>query len=220
MNKIIVFDLDGTFYDLNDVLRMSYDMQVSFLCMKRNVCQEEAIRFLQDNHIYPVMKKDSKSATELFLKMGYDKSEWSTYRVAGFDVNKIDRSKAIDEKTIIDFAKYGILVLLSSNAYVIVEKVLKWIGISPSVFDEVICSDRFPYNTPFKKKMAMEYLAGKYKKPFSEMISIGDRYSTDIQPMTELGGMGVLISTPASLKSVYSDMKSRNLRTCDLYTVF
>lgn len=218
--RIIIFDMDGTLYDLNDVVQMSYDMQVEFLSTKRNISREEAISFLASNHVYPEMKKDSKSATELFLKLGYDKEEWSLFRNSRFQVNRICKEKAIDESVIRSFSLIGRIVLLSSNAYSIIKSVLKHIEISSSVFDDVLSSDRFPYNVPFNKKLAMQYLADKYQVSYKDMISIGDRYSTDLLPMIDLGGKGILLKQPQFLRMVLMDLKNHNLKTCDYYEFY
>lgn len=212
--------MDGTLYDLNDVVQMSYNIQVKFLSLKMGLSRDEAISFLAENHVYPVMKKDSKSATELFLQLGFDKKEWSDYRDKRFDVNRINTSKAIDEKTIIEFSDFATIVLLSSNAYSVIEKVLNHINISASIFDDIICSDRFPYNMPFKKRLAMEYWVSKYKVNYEDIISIGDRFETDIQPVLDIGGCGVLVRTPVSLKTVLFDIKNNTLHSCNDYVFY
>lgn len=220
MKKIIIFDMDGTLYDLNDVVQMSYDMQVEYLSLKKGISREEAISFLAENHVYPVMKKDSKSATELFLQLGFDKKEWSDYRDKGFKVDRIDKSKAVDENTIAGFSQLATIALLSSNAYPVIEKVLNHINISISIFDDIICSDRFPYNMPFKKKLAMESWGTKYNLRYEDIISIGDRFETDIKPVLDLGGCGILVRKPASLIKVLSDMKNNVLQTCNDYEFY
>lgn len=220
MKKIIIFDMDGTLYDLNDVVQMSYDMQVEYLSIKKGISREKAISFLAENHVYPVMKKDSKSATELFLQLGFDKKEWSDYRDKGFKVDRIDKNKAVDENTIAGFSKLATIVLLSSNAYPVIEKVLNHINISTSIFDDIICSDRFPLDMPFKKKHAMESWVSKYKVRHEDVISIGDRYETDIKPVLDLGGCGVLVRKPVSLRKVLSDMKDNDLQSCSDYIFY
>lgn len=212
--------MDGTLYDIADVVQMSYDMQVEFLSEKKSLRKAEAISLLSDNHIYPEMKKDSKSATELFLQMGFDKREWSDFRNAGFDVSKIDKRKAVDELTMSRFSEIAPIVLLSSNAYKVIEKVLNHINISPSVFDSIICSDRFPYDSSFKKKLAMEYLVNKYRVNCMDTLSIGDRYNTDIAPILEIGGKGILVKSPKFLLDVLNDLRSDNLKSCNKYEYF
>lgn len=218
--RLIIFDMDGTLYDLADVVQMSYDMQVEFLSEKRSIKRAEAISYLSDNHVYPEMKKDSKSATELFLQMGFDKKEWSDFRNAGFDVTKIDKKKAVDENTMFLFSEIAPIVLLSSNTYKIIEKILNHINISTSLFDTIICSDRFPYESSFKKKLAMEYLMDKYSVNNMDTLSIGDRYNTDIAPILEIGGKGILVKSPKFLLDVLADLRSGDLKTCDRYEYY
>lgn len=220
MKKIFIFDMDGTLYDLNDVVKTNYDMQVKFLCIKKRMTELEATSFLEKNHIYPVMKEDSKSATEFFLQIGLDTKEWSDYRNNNFDVAKIDKDKAVTEGVLKQFSKFGIIVLLSSNAYSVLGKVLHHIAINPAIFNEIICSDRFPYQVPFKKKLAMEYLEKKYNVDYRDMYSIGDRYKTDIEPMLEIGGQGILLRKNYSVSRVYNDLKNNNLCTCDDYDYY
>ncbi len=220
MTKLIVFDMDGTLYDLNDVVQMSYNMQVEFLSAKKRWPKDDTISFLASNHVYPIIKKDSKSATELFLELGYDKEEWSRFRDAGFDVNAICIARAINECVIRKYSDIAKIVLLSSNAFSLIGKILKHINITTTVFDTIICSDRFPFKAPFKKKLALEYLSKKYNVKYEEMLSIGDRYSTDILPMIELGGKGVLIKQPVFLEKLLDDLSSCGVKTCEQYDYF
>ena len=132
----------------------------------------------------------------------------------------IDKSKAVSEELLSRYAKYGLIVLLSSNAYIIIEKILNHLGISPTLFNDIICSDRYPYESPFNKKKAMEFLSKRYDVPFTQTISIGDRYETDIKPMTELGGGGILIKNTSSLVKVLEDYKRSNLSSCGMYEYY
>jgi len=219
-NRIIIFDMDGTLYDLNDVVSSNYEMQVEFLSLKKAISRDESISFLEKNHIYPIIKKDSMSATELFLKIGLDKKEWSLYREQRFDETKIHLEKAVPQSIINSFSQLGIIVLLSSNAYCVIEKILNYLKINPQTFDNIICSDRFPYDSPFNKKKAMEFLSQKYSIVYSDMYSVGDRYSTDIKPMIELGGKGILLRKPLSMQRVLTDLSHDKLQPCSSYNYY
>lgn len=212
--------MDGTLYDLDDVLSSNYEMQVDFLSEKKGISQEEATSFLEEHHIYTEMRKDSKSATELFLEIGLDRGEWSAYRDSMFDVSRIQKVKATDEMTLKSFSQFGIIVLLSSNAYTVIERVLNHLDISPMIFNHIICSDKFPYDVPFKKQRAMDYLAKKYEVDYSNIYSIGDRYTTDILPLLGLGGKGILLRKPSSISSVLFDFARGSLRTCGEYDYY
>lgn len=219
-DRIIIFDMDGTLYDLDDVVGSNYTMQIDFLSKKKGFSRKDAVCFLEEHHIYPEMREDSKSATELFLEIGFNKQEWSSFRESRFDVEKIKKSKATDEKVVKSFSQFGIIVLLSSNAYCIIERVLDRLDISPNIFNHIICSDKFPYDEPFKKQLAMNFLAKKYNVCYSNIYSIGDRYATDILPLLELGGKGILLRKPSFMSSVLSDFASGSLITCEEYSFY
>lgn len=52
-------------------------------------------------------------------------------------------------------------------------------------------------------------------------LSIGDRFSTDIEPILRLGGDGVLISVPKALSLVLEDLRNKKLKTqSGTYTFF
>ena len=218
--KLIIFDLDGTLYDLNDVMSMSYQMQIDFFSEEMNMSKEEAKSFLADHDVMPTVSKNSKSATELFQKMGIDKRKWSEYRESHFDVSKINTDKAVTESVVRQFSDLGIIVLLSSNAFSVIDRILKHINISSSIFNEVVCSDRFPYECSFTKIRAMQYLAEKYEIAYSDMYSIGDRFSTDIRPILDLGGHGFLLSNPNSLDSIFDALKLGNFVFNDSFVYY
>ena len=218
--ELIILDLDGTLYDLNDVLPSVYETQVSFLCKKTGKSREDVIAFLSKNHIYKEKTKDSKSATELFLSNGLSLSEWTLYRETHFDVTKIDKQKAANEKTIKNFSQFGAIVLLSSNAYSIIERILSHLSISPFIFKEIVCSDRFMADKPFTKKEAMKLLSAKYHTDFTNMISIGDRFETDILPLLELGGHGVLLKSSSSISFLSDDFRSGKIASCSQYLYY
>lgn len=62
--KIIVFDMDGTLYDLEDVMAMNYKTQCDFLIEKEKLSENDVGTLFASNHIYPEMRKDSRSCTE------------------------------------------------------------------------------------------------------------------------------------------------------------
>ena len=57
MNKIklIIFDLDGTLYNLNDVVTMNYQMQLNFYSAYTSKSKKEVIEIFEKNNIFPVM---------------------------------------------------------------------------------------------------------------------------------------------------------------------
>ena len=66
----------------------------------------------------------------------------------------------------------------------------------------------------------MEYLAKEEGISFSSMLSIGDRYLTDVKPMVSLGGKGILLRTPKALEKAANDILDNNLMTCSEYELY
>lgn len=203
--KLIIFDLDGTLYDLRDVQAVNYDMQVRFVMQEKHLSKEEAVSLLDENNVYPIITTESKSATEFFAREGLDMVKWKQFREEKFDVTKIDKGKATPENVIRNFNAIGRLILLSSNSYSIILQTLAYLGIDFHLFEDIVCSDNTT-DKPFNKKSAMRMIAVKNNVRFDEMLSIGDRYQTDVLPMIELGGKGIVIKKPTDLQSIIREL--------------
>lgn len=218
--ELIIFDMDGTLYDLNDVLSMNYYMQIGFFSRKTNMEAEDVIRLFNKNGIFPYICKESKSATEFFSSNGLSKKEWNNFRESHFDMGKIDVTKAVDSSCIVNNTQRHKLVLLTSNSYKNVVKILERLSIPLSSFTEIVTSD-VCYNLPnFNKKDAMRLISSKYGIPFSSILSIGDRYSTDIAPMLELGGHGALLKKPQWMQHLLDDINNDALCSNKYYEYY
>ena len=51
----------------------------------------------------------------------------------------------------------------------------------------------------------MRALAQRRKIELKNMLSIGDRYETDIRPALELGAMGIRVKGPEDLREIAAD---------------
>ncbi len=218
--KLIIFDLDGTLYDLMDVHGANYKMQVQFVRQQMGLSEAEASRLLNDNGVFPIITNQSKSATELFARLGLDMRKWKSYRESNFDALAIDKSKTISEDVIKGFAQICPLVLLSSNSLQNILKTLNHLGINNKLFDTIFCSDNTPTDAPFNKKQAMQIIAQKYKVEYNDIVSIGDRYQTDVIPMLELGGHGIVVSMPIALRILLRDMLKGEISSNTEYKLY
>lgn len=218
--KLIIFDLDGTLYDLKDVHSANYVLQVEFLQRNLGITYDEAVHQLEQNGVYPIITNKSKSATEYFARLGLDMEQWKQYRESQYDASKIDKSKAVSEGVIGRFAEICPLVLLSSNSQGNILKTLEYLKIDSRFFKTIYCSDNTPVNEPFNKKRAMQVIAQQYGVEYSEMLSIGDRYQTDVVPMLELGGHGVIVSAPQALNEVMRDLSDDVLSSNESYQIY
>lgn len=218
--QLIIFDLDGTLYDLKAVHEANYTLQARFLQQQLGVSNSDAISILETNCIYPVISDHSKSATELFARLGLNMNEWRNYREANFDVTKIDKSTAVSNSTIKKFAELCPLVLLSSNSYKNIIKILDYLEIDNKLFRAIYCSDNNSLEESFNKKKAIQIIARGYAVQYCKVLSIGDRYQTDVLPMLELGGRGVVVTSPESLHLIVGDIKNNRLETKKQYAYY
>lgn len=218
--RLIIFDLDGTLYDLSDVHSANYQLQVQFLMQQMHMTNQEAIDLQERNHIYPVITSESKSATECFARLGLDMDKWKQYRESHYDASKIDKTKAITEDVIRRFADICPLVLLSSNSLGNILNTLEYLEIDSQLFKTIYCSDNTPIDEPFNKKSAMQVISHQYKVKYGEMLSVGDRYQTDVVPMLELGGKGIVVKKPQYLEHVLCDIIKGNPHSNQYYSYY
>lgn len=216
--RLIIFDMDGTLYDLGDVMDVVYETQVSFLQDRMGWTRSRAIQILGENDIEPRVTRKSKSATELFIRLGFGRQEWTEYRQKCFPVEKIDPAKAVKADLLERFARLGDLVLLTSNTTVVCGRILARIGLAENHFREIICSDTEGVEMPFNKFMEMNKLMAS--GTCESLISIGDRFQTDIVPALELGGRGCLVRNSGALVKICRDMESGHLGSCSEYEFF
>ena len=220
MLSLIILDLDGTLYNLDDVLAGVYETQVAFLMKKWQQSEETVVAYLTDNHVYPYRSKDSRSATELFLKNGISKEEWSAWRNSHFNEKKINVEHAVDEHVVERLSKIAPIVLLSSNVREVIDRILGHIGISTRLFADICCSDSSNMTNPFNKLNAMQLILSKFDIPPSQMLSVGDRYKTDIEPALQIGSKGLLLKQPDYLLHVCEAIEEGHVETCQWFDYY
>ena len=165
------------------------------------------------------MTEKSKSATEFFVRTGIPAREWNSYRENNFDVTGINKDTAANSKLIKQFSQLASLVLLSSNSKLNIEKVLKYIGIPSNLFLDIVCSDNQLGEGSFRKIDELTNIRKKYNLEYVNMLSIGDRYKTDVEPILELGGMGVVVDGAKELWNVLEALKSGDWSNISFYEV-
>ncbi len=202
MYSLILFDVDGTFYDLEDVVRANYDMRADFFAAEKGLTREETERIFAWEGILPYKSEKARSATEFFLRSGIDPAAWTAYCDAHTSPAHIDREKAVSNETLRGFAALAPLVLLSSNTRKNIQDTLAWLGIDGALFDDIVCPTAYAGAGPFSKRDAVGMLLERYGVPAGAALSAGDRYESDIRPLLELGGDGVLLEKPAGLETV------------------
>lgn len=202
--QLIIFDLDGTLYNLNDVSAMNYQIQLDFFMEYTKKDLNKAVLEFEENNIFPEKRKESRSATEYFAKLGLPIKKWNQYREVRFNAECINKEYAAQQGTLELFAQIAPLVLLSSNSYGNIHKILSHIDISELIFKEIVCSDNCHCGEPFMKINEMRALAEREGINPKYIFSVGDRYNTDIKPLVDLGGSGEVANGPSDLLRVYN----------------
>ncbi|MBQ1787312.1 MAG: HAD family hydrolase [Erysipelotrichaceae bacterium] len=214
--KLIIFDMDGTVYDMGDMAENLYDISVAYLMDRFHYSFEDAIIFLKENQIFPYPLSGSNSSTQLFVQMGADLHHWNEYRSARYDFDRIRKENAIREEDLLFFKEIAPIVLLTNNTTRNTERVLDHIGIDLTLFDKVQCNDD-PRAT-VSKASAMKRLIEEYHIQPEEALSIGDRYQIDARPMLELGGKAIIVKNPSAFRKIISDYPE--LKNCEDYTCY
>lgn len=220
MFDLIILDLDGTLYSLDDVLVGVYQSQVAFLMTKWGKSEEDVKAYLTENQIYPYLSRESRSATELFIKEGIDIEEWSAWRNNHFDEKNINIELAVEEGVVCRLRRLAPIVLLSSNVSEVIGRILNHIGVSVQLFDAIFCSDSPDMPAPFDKRKAMQYISKRYDILPAHILSIGDRYKTDIVPALQIGANGLLLKRPKYLQNVCEAIEGGQLATCQWFDYY
>lgn len=216
---LLILDMDGTLYDINDVIRAIYQMQVEFYSEYSGETIEHVEKIFENNNIRPYVSDTTRSATEFFISNGVDCKEWSEFRKNNFDVTIINKNKAVKEEVIEEISKSYPIVLLSTNTKESISKVLERIEIDENVFKDIVCSDNHDI-APFNKENAISMISIQNGCEPSRMLSIGDRYQTDIVPMLKLGGDGVVVNGPEGTSRVLSNLKNGSIERNDKYKLY
>lgn len=211
MVRLIIFDVDGTFYDLEDVVQSNYELRVDFFAAEKNITRKAAEDIFSREGILRYKSENARSATEFFLNSGIDPEAWTTYCESHFSPAPIDRKKAVPNELVKGFAELATLVLLSSSPLNCIDSTLEWLGIDRSLFADVICSSTYSGEGRFSKRSAIGSILEKYGLPAEAVLSIGDRYESDIRPLLEMGGDGILIERPSSLNAVLQAIRDDTL---------
>lgn len=218
---MIIFDMDGTLYDLDDVALMNYEIQIAYLQKKTNQTRRQIERYFFEHGIFPKRNECSKSATELFIRDGYSKEEWNIFREEKFRVDDIRIEKCVVAETLLFAKEQALCFLVTSNSYNNVIRILNHLKIPSDVFNEIICSDRNScYVDNFQKGAIFSYLCEKYGEKPQDLFSIGDRFQTDVRPALEIGGRGAVLAAPCYMPTLLSDFCANQLSTGMYYTYY
>jgi len=199
--RLIIFDLDGTFYSRDRYIATYYKFAVQAICKLLSLSEGEVKEYLSQERITPDPTTSTGSVSSLVAKLGISKEIWNNYRNEHFDVSELILKNEQLTEVIAKLEQTCKLVLFTNNTDLMTNKILVRLGLMIDSFEYVITSDSSMGMKPYGHEV-FYYLRDQTHIKFTEMLSIGDRYEVDIVPLIELGGSGVLITSPEELRDI------------------
>lgn len=201
--KIIIFDLDGTLYSSDLYIPKYYRFTLETIQKYFDISREEAKKLLSSKNIFEYQAENSGSVTELMIELGFPKNKWNEYRNMNFYPDVKGSKDVVDHNLIEYLSGRFMLFLLTNNTELITRKILKDIRINESCFSKIVTSDFKGGNEDsFNKKNGFKYIQKMSGFSYASMLSVGDRYNVDIEPLLKLGGNGILINNPKELNKL------------------
>lgn len=191
-SETIIFDIDSTLYTNKTYASEQIDVQIRFIADEMNLD-------------YKVLKKQIESyRNEEALKTGQKQSLGNTLIHFGIPLSKsIElREKLLKPELYIkkDYrlrkvlerlkTKYK-LITVTNNPYIPAFKTLVAIGIQ-DLFIDIISLDKSGVSKPHQKPF--ELASQKAGSPWDRCISVGDRFSIDLEIPLKMGMGGILVT--------------------------
>lgn len=193
----VVFDLDGTLYPRAIYSTVYYDFTRRALEDLLGLPDLEARELLRAAGILRTPSAYQGSVSTLLNSRGVPIREWNAYRDARFDMSELVREDSDLRSTLRHLAGRYTLALMTNNTAGMTRKVLRRLALLDGVFSVVLTSDENVGLKPDSRCFARA--AEELAVSPEEMLSVGDRYTVDIEPLLGLGGSGLLVSGPSEI---------------------
>ena len=207
--RIIIFDLDGTFYPYSFYKEKYYAFAVQAVMELFGRKQDDAIEILNEYGIYEnYIPNKTKSLTDLVLMKGIGINEWNEYRDEHFVITGFAKTQTVKMETLINLKREFKLYLVTNDTITTTKRILKELSIDFEIFSGIYTSeDMYVQETKKEKDYIYSLIKEKNEVSFKNMLAIGDRYTVDILPLLKYGGNGILIKEPNDIDKVQNIIK-------------
>ncbi|MCL2383562.1 MAG: HAD family hydrolase [Oscillospiraceae bacterium] len=188
--KCIFFDTTDTLYSSPELEKKMKESPIEFIMLKMNVTREEALAVFESGKNKAIEKGTLTTKSNILKEAGFNNSEYQDFN-ANVDITQY--LKPIEEtvQTITYLAsKYELGIITNINNH-FVQKVLKAIGLSNTLFSHYVTSD----DTPEAKPSLAPFLiaAEKAKVLPEEIVYVGDNIKKDMEPAKKVGMKTILL---------------------------
>lgn len=196
--KVLIWDFDGTLYKRNDSLwREIRESEYRVIINHTGWTREKTIA--EFTPLYVRLHSGTTTAAKL--------SGISTHEAAKEGERYIDRTRYIkgDDKRLVHLFKqmnYFVHYLLVNGVRAKTEIGLKYLGLEPAFFKEIVTSETVGENKP--SEVGFRYILHQTGLPPEAHLMIGDREEVDLVPAKSLGMKTCLVWN--SVKSNVADI--------------
>lgn len=181
--KLITWDLDGTLYPATNKLRQAIrQQQLAAVANKHDLDLPAAAQ--KFDQLYQQLRSTTKTLTNLGLNgHQFYLDLWQQLDLGQY----VQPNPALQQKlaAIHRSSRWQQYLLTNSNDQAAIELKLNCLGISSEVFDRLFNSIDLGHNKPDKEAFACLWETSGYKP--AEIVYIGDRDQTDIEPAKQYG---------------------------------
>lgn len=196
--RIIIFDMDGTLYQLdgekNGYSGSTLESKVNQNIIKY-ILKKENTSIDQTMAIFKLAISDKIGASQFFSDR-YQISRGEYFNtVWNINPKNIINNYQITINTISNIPSKYKLILLSSSPKIWIDKVINYLGIKDK-FKIIYSGEDFNFKTEIFQKLTKIYSP-------KNITSIGDQENTDIQPAANLGFKTLLIKKPQDISKIF-----------------
>ena len=198
--KVAIIDIDNTLYK-NDSYLFHQEDSLMFLASKYKDVDfaefKEYVKILKE--IYHEMNNINSTLSNVLSFLGISLDQIISMRESSIKPSKYLNYDDLLFKSITDLSNIYSLVALSNNPEKITKEVLGILKIR-RFFSHIIGPETYGLLKPSLK--IIENIRALFRNlEYEEILSIGDRFNVDLNPVITLGGGGILIQ---NIKDIYN----------------
>jgi HAD superfamily hydrolase (TIGR01549 family) len=208
--KAIVFDLDGTLYPRETYISAYYDFTLHALGELLHYGRKDAEEALRKENISGDPKAKQGSVSSLMVRLGVPIDFWNKYRDEKFALSRLVSYDPELEEGVRRLGSSYHLAIVTNNTLITTKNILAKLGLADADFSLIITSDSELSVKPISK--CFIHVAERLTISPHAMLSIGDRFKVDIEPLLALGGSGILVSGPKEIPLIVEKLCSLTCR--------